>query len=89
MKKYENTTDVPFIYDAREPGPKDRRDYPDYNLKDLRTVNIPKGTGIRTMADAEKFLYDKYRFSRLIAKKSYPAFFSFKIVGRDVQDTDE
>lgn len=82
-------SDIPFIYDAREPSPKDRRDYPDYKLEDVRTINIRKDSMIRTMRDAEQFLHDKYRFRRLIAKKSYPAFFSFKIVGRDSDEDYE
>lgn len=83
-------SDIPFIYDAREPHPKDRRDYPDYNLKDVRIINLHRDNDIRNMRDAERFLHDHYRFTRLIDKKATPRFFSFKVVGRDNgQDSDE
>lgn len=76
-------TDIPFIYDTREPHPKDRRDYPDYKLEDVRIINLNRDGDIKNMHQAEKFLYDHYRFDRLIEKRTTARFFTFKVVGHD------
>lgn len=84
MIKNERSTAPPECY-GPEPSPKDNREYPDWDPKKVRTINIPRGVGINTMAEAELYLHDHYRFSKLLAKQTCRdgSLFSFKVVGND------
>lgn len=79
-------TEVPSIY-GREPYPGDGRDYSDVAKERVRTINIPRGVGVESLAQAEIYLYDHYRFARLLDKKVCKGgnLFSFK-VERDAQE---
>ena len=90
MPYHEKTTEVPSCY-GKEPHPKDNREYPDYKMSDVRTINIRRGVGVETMALAEVYLFEHHRFSKLVGKQTCQGgnLFSFKVVGRDNETTDE
>lgn len=71
-------TAPPTVY-GQEPYPGDGREYPDSTT--IRTINIPRGVGIESMGQAELYLYDHYRFNRLLDRKVCKGgnLYSFKV----------
>jgi len=72
---------IPTCYGKEPYASRDGREYSDVDKNKLRTINIQAGVGVETFALAERFLYDHYRFARLLDKKVCKGgtLFSFKV----------
>ena len=79
------TSDVPFIYEDKEPNPNDGRQYPDYKEEGVRTINVRRTADIQDWSGAEWWLYERYRYSRIVDKKMTQnnQCFTFKVIGHD------
>lgn len=81
MLETKRDTEPPRCY-GKEPYAGDGREYPDYTPEQTRTINITRGI-IKTMAEAEEYVRNKWPKARILAKQPTRGgdMFSFKVVG--------